>query len=244
MATNYPTFDELQKRCSDDNIDIYEKIGFNSKLRSIEIEKLIFEDIITKLNISNKNNLKILDLGCGCSNLVNNLINFCKSKNNELHLIDGENTINLIKDSYPIKHKGLFPNDFSSFLKEFENKFDVIIMYSVIHHFYENNTININLCLNKILKLLKSNGKLIIGDIPNTCKQNKFNNSSKGIELHNKWNIKPKNHLSIEESRIDNSFILNIITRYRNYNYNTYLLPQPENFPMNYVRDDILIVKI
>lgn len=34
---NYPTFDDLQEICNNDNISVYEKIGFNDKLRNIDI---------------------------------------------------------------------------------------------------------------------------------------------------------------------------------------------------------------
>jgi hypothetical protein len=221
---NYPTFEDLQKECIKDNISIYEKIGFNDKLRNIDIEKHIFEDIINKIDIKNCNNLKILDLGCGCSNLVYNIIDFCNSNKHEIHLIDGK-------------------NNFEDFISTNKETFDVIIVYSVIQHIYENPKANVNIFIDILVSLLNKNGKLFIGDIPNSSKQNRFINSNKGKQLHKLWNILPKRHDSLNENRIDDAFILGIISRYRNYNYNTYLLPQPNILPMNYVREDILIIK-
>ena len=240
---NYPTFDDLQEICNNDSISVYEKIGFNDKLRNIDIETKIFEDIINKIDIKNSNNLKILDLGCGCSNLVYNLINFCSDNKHEIHLIDGKNTLNNIKNNYCQKHIGFFPDDFKEFISSNKENFDVIILYSVIHHIYENPKTNINIFIDTLLSLLNKGGKLLIGDIPNSSKQNRFINSDKGKEMHKLWNIQQKIHDSLNSNRIDDTFILSIINRYRNYNYNTYLLPQPNTLPMNYVREDILIIK-
>jgi len=240
---NYPTFDDFQEICSNDSISIYEKIGFNDKLRNIEIETFIFEDIINKLDIKNSNNLKILDLGCGCSNLVYNLIDFCSSNKHEIHLIDGKNTLDNIKNNYCHKHIGFFPDNFKDFISSNKENFDVIIIYSVIHHIYENPKINVNIFIDTLLSLLNKGGRLLIGDIPNSSKQNRFINSDIGKQLHKKWNMNPKLHYSLDENRIDDTFLCSIINRYRNYNYNTYLLPQPSILPMNYVREDILIIK-
>lgn len=240
---NYPTYEELQERCVNDDLSIYEKIGFNNKLRNSDIEKCIFEDIITKININNHNNLKILDLGCGCSNLVYNIIDFCISNKHEIHLIDGKNTLDNIKNDYCHKHIGYFPDNFEDFISSNKETFDVIIIYSVIQHIYENPKVNVNIFIDSLLSLLKHEGKLFIGDIPNSSKQNRFIKTKIGENLHKSWNIQPKKHDSLNEKRIDDSFILGIINRYRNYNYNTYLLPQPNTLPMNYVREDILIIK-
>ncbi len=240
---NYPTFEDIQKRCINNNNSIYEKIGFNEKLRNNDIDKHIFEDIINKLDIRESNNLKILDLGCGCSNLVYNIIDFCSSNKHEIHLIDGKNTLDNIKNDYCQKHIGFFPDSFKDFISSNKEKFDVIIAYSVIQHIYENPKANVNIFIDTLLSLLKHEGKLLIGDIPNSSKQNRFINTSNGKKLHKLWNIQPKKHNSLKEQRIDDAFILGIINRYRNYNYNTYLLPQPNTLPMNYVREDILIIK-
>lgn len=240
---NYPTFEDLKFRAKDTNISKYEKIGFNDKLRSSEIELNIFNDIVTKCEIENKTNLKILDLGCGCSDLLYYFIDHCKKNKNELHLIDSEEMLGLCEDDFVKKHQGKFPFDFQKFIKDYESYFDIIICYSVIQHIYEDPNNNVYLFINNLVKLLSKNGKLFIGDIPNTLKQNRFISSDKGRKLHEQWNITPKKHNTLEENRMDDFFIINILSQYRNYMFETYLLKQPDILPMNYVRDDLLLIK-
>ena len=81
------TFEDFKKRALDNSLSPWEKIGFPDSYRK-DVEKFIFNDIKTKLDLNNSN--EILDIGCGCSELVLHLISFCKQNNSQLYLNDSE----------------------------------------------------------------------------------------------------------------------------------------------------------
>ena len=60
----------------DDSLENFKKVGFNIIHRA-EKEKFIFPDI--KAKVLDEGNIEtIVDIGCGCSKPVLNLIDFCK----------------------------------------------------------------------------------------------------------------------------------------------------------------------
>jgi len=113
------TFDDFRRKARDSKLSKWEKIGFPDTYR-METEKFIFEDIVSKLCLNTQSVDRILDIGCGCSNLVNHLIEFSIEFNKDLMLIDSKEMLdnipsNLIKDFSQIRTvSGYFPNiDFS-----------------------------------------------------------------------------------------------------------------------------------
>lgn len=238
-------YDAFKKTASNPELSIYEKIGFPNSYRE-EYEEKIFMDIDSKLNITNSKNKKILDIGCGCSNLVNILIDTCAALNHELHLIDSEEMLgNIANNKGYISHPGYFP-EMPDFLDKYANFFDNILCYSLIHYVFEEG--NIFKFIDKACSLLNSGGSLLIGDIPNYTKRARFFLSEKGIHFHREYvadkeampNIKT---YQLDEKRIDDGVVMSILMRYRNYGFETYLLPQKEDLPLANRREDILIVK-
>ena len=49
--------------------------------------------------------------------------------------------------------------------------------------------------------------------------------------------------MKLDEDKIDDGVVFAILQRYRNAGFETYLLPQGKNLPMQTRREDILIVK-
>lgn len=237
------SFEDFKNLAANKNLKDFEKVGFEECHRK-DKEKNIFSDIVAKLNINCDDGRNIMDIGCGCSKPVKMLAKYAKKHNHTLYLVDSKQMLDNISDEkniVKIPHK--FPNGYDFNL--FANKMDFVIVYSVLSMIvYYENIINF---IDSCVELLKSGGRLLIGDIQNLSKKKRFLSSQSGIKFHQKWsqsseipNIK---YNVLEKQMIDDSVIFLILQRYRNFGYETYLLEQSENLPLNNTREDILIVK-
>lgn len=238
------SFDDFKNMAMDEKLQDYEKVGFKECHRK-DKEQNIFLDILKKLNIDNGGGqCNIMDIGCGCSKPVKMLTQYAKKHSHTLYLVDSKQMLDNIPDEKNIiKIPHEFPNgcDF----KLFANKMDYIVVYSVLSMIvYYGNLVNF---IDSCVELLKSGGRLLIGDIQNLSKKKRFLSSQKGIEFHQKWsqsneipNIK---YNVLEKQMIDDSIIFLILQRYRNFGFETYLLEQSDDLPLNNTREDILIVK-
>ncbi|MDA9294641.1 class I SAM-dependent methyltransferase [Flavobacteriaceae bacterium] len=237
------SFEDFKKRATDNSLSRWEKIGFPDSYRK-DSEEMIFSDISLKTNITKKDTKVILDIGCGCSDLVDNLIKYCTSTKKELYLNDSEemlSNIDLTNDKLINLIPGKFPKQV---LSQIENKkFDLIVLYSVIQYIY--NDQNIHSFIHECMTLLNPGGQLFIGDIPNYDTRERFLESEEGkifrrkhYHVDNNMNI---NHL--REERIDDTIVISILSRFRSFGYETYLLPQENTLPMGNRREDILIQK-
>jgi hypothetical protein len=101
--------------------------------------------------------------------------------------------------------------------------------------------------LDKAVALLKDGGRLLIGDIPNISKRNRFFASENGLKFHQEFtksDTKPSYEFNtLIEEKADDSLIFAILMRYRNAGFETYLLEQPTSLPLANRREDILIVR-
>ena len=236
------TFEDFKKRATDNSLSKWEKIGFPDDYRAGEIEDQIFIDIRTKLDLENCH--KILDIGCGCSDLVVNLIEYSKKNQIELYLNDSVEMLKNIPEEIVSDHifllPGMYPNEVA-FPDHSINTFDAIIVYSVIQYVF--NYQSIYQFIHECIKLLRPGGKLLIGDIPNFNCRERFLNSSESSEF--KKNKAPIS-VNIEHEnmdRLDDSVVMSILFRFRNFGCETYVLPQPKSLPFGNRREDILIIK-
>lgn len=240
-------FDDFRNLANDDSLSSYQKIGFPDLYRK-DKEKLIFEDIVKKISVDgNLNNKVILDIGAGCSDLAHYIINYCEEQNNELLLVDHKEMLDQLPGkSFIKKFYGYFPDDTADIVNNYQNKVDAIICYSIFHYVFYNT------CCFKFLdvavSLLKPDGKLLIADIPNISKRKRYFNTETGIAFHQAFTqtktIPKAEHLVPEPTQMDDGVVFGILQRYRNFGFETYLLPQDINLPMANRREDILICKI
>jgi 2-polyprenyl-3-methyl-5-hydroxy-6-metoxy-1,4-benzoquinol methylase len=238
------SFEDFKAMAKNESLSLSEKIGFPEAYRD-GLESIILEDISNKIKSLNKYQKNILDIGSGCSELTTELIRKAKENNHKLILCDSQEMLDLITDEECVnKISGKFPYTQNIF-SHLTNSLDGIIVYSVLQHIIlEDSIFNF---IDSSLELLKPGGEMLIGDIPNISKRERFFRSETGIKYHQnftKSNSLPEDTSgTLKKNKIDDSIIFSILQRYRNSNYETYLLSQDSRLPMSNRREDILIVK-
>ncbi len=238
------TFEDFKRLAKDEKLKSYEKIGFPEAYRK-GYERTIFKDIKSKLKSLREKDKVILDIGCGCGELAFKMIELCERNNSKLLLVDSNEMLSLLPNkSFVEKFPCRFP-DCVDLLENYRSKVDAILVYSVIHHvFLEANIFGF---IDKACELLKDGGEMLIGDIPNVSKRKRFFSSKSGVEYHQKFTGKkelPKvEFMIIEDKTIDDGIVFGILQRYRNFGFDTYLLPQDEKLPIANRREDLLIKK-
>ena len=222
-----------------------EKADFPENYRNGK-EEIILQDILQKLQIYEQRNLKIADIGCGCSPLSFLILEDCISRNNQFVGIDHLEVLNHLPDHPNIlKLAGKFPQHFYQWIRKEAETFDCVIAYSVLQYeFWAGNAFE---WIDSALRLLKSGGQLFLGDIPNDSKRNRFFRSESGITFHQEFmksqELPPQNLIEPRADFPTDDWILEILRCYRQKGYETYVLPQNAGLAMSNRREDILIRK-
>lgn len=236
-------YDEFKKLALDESLSSYEKIGFPNSYRK-GFENLIFNDLNFKLKKLTSEKINILDIGPGCSDLALKIIKNSIDKKQNLHLIDSKEMLDLLPDSHHIKKiEGFFPD---TILKNsLKIKFDVVICYSVFHYIFAESSIKKFVKLSS--EILKIGGQMLIGDIPNISKRNRFFSTKEGIRFHQKFmksNDLPKMIVPKKnENYIDDDVLKKLVFEFNAQNCDASILTQPKSLPMYNRREDLLITK-
>jgi len=209
-------------------------------------ENNIFKDIEIKLELKSKQN--ILDIGCGCGVLANEISIFANKHNINLTFNDSSKIINQLKENISnTSNIDFIEGRFPDIKLNKKIVFDAIILYSVIHYIRKD---KIFFFIDSILSKLDSKGAILIGDIPNLNKKNRFNNSGFGKNFNLEWNKAQNNcfikgnYPTLDLDHFNDDLILEIVKYARSKdNLNAYILPQSSDLPFGYIRDDILITK-
>ena len=237
-------FDDFKRLALNNNLSKFERINFPDSYRK-DTEDLILLDIFEKCPLIKKPMQTILDIGPGCSNLPLKIISNALKLDQNLILIDSSEMLDQLTDHKKItKISSRFP-ECPAFIKEYQQKVDVIVCYSVFQYIF--NEGNIFDFLDTALSLLSTGGQMLIGDIPNISKRKKFLSSKKGKEFHKKYTNSDKDpqliYNQIENNLIDDSIIFSILNRSRNQGFDAYVLPQKDGLCMSNRREDILIIR-
>ncbi len=240
-------YEDFKQLAKDESLSKYQKIGFPDSYREGK-EHIIFQDIMAKLDIEPAASGKvILDIGPGCSDLPNMIVEYCAVNHHDLLLCDSKEMLDLLPSGANIKKlEGYFPDETADLINNFQGGVDYIICYSIFHYvFYNTSGFKF---IDAALSLLKPGGKMLIADIPNISKRRRFFSSDTGIAFHKKFTntdtLPEVNHLQFEPAQIDDGVVFGIMQRYRNFGFETYLLPQNKELAMANRREDILIAKI
>ena len=237
-------FEDFKLLANDDTLSKNEKIGFPDTYRDGYDQK-IYQDIVSKIGLIQQNNT-ILDIGPGCSELTNIIIQESTTRNADLTLIDSEEMLNLLPNKNGVKKiVGFFPSTDVKEKLERQEKFDKIICYSVFHYLFVE--ADILKFLDYTLELLKPGGRFLLADIPNQSMRYRFFSSSEGVKFQEKYigttsSQRPVTP-SISSEHIDDAVLFGMITRARSKGYHGYIVPQHEDLPMSNRREDLLFIK-
>jgi cyclopropane fatty-acyl-phospholipid synthase-like methyltransferase len=240
---NYDSFRSLAK---DATLSKYEKIGFPDTYRT-GFEEKILQDVSTKLPALFLPESVVLDIGCGCSDLPQFLMERATELKQELILVDSEEMLSLlpaVSNEKIVKIAAKYPNC-EELLLDLHGRVNAILVYSVIQYVFSEG--NIFDFLDKSLALLAPNGRMLIGDIPNNSMRKRFFSSETGIRHHQEFTqskeIPSVTFNSISASQMDDSVVLAILSRARAAGFHAYVLPQDEGLPMANRREDILVIR-
>lgn len=237
------TFEDFRRMANDVSLSRYEKIGFPNSYRAGQ-EPLIWRDIVGKLPALLGYKKTVLDVGPGCSELPLMLIDLCQKHGHRLLLVDSPEMLDQLPDEPFIeKHAGVYP-DCAEMLERFRGRVDVLLSYSVLHYvFAEGNIWNF---LDASLQLLSHGGEMLLGDIPNASKRNRFFSTPAGVDYHrgftgNSDETPEVNFNEVRPGSIDDAVILGLLHRARLAGCDSHVVPQAPELPMANRREDILI---
>ncbi len=238
------TFDDFRRRAQDDSLSKYEKIGLPDSYREGK-EGLIFQNIVADLPMLNASGKVVLDIGPGCSDLPQMMIDLCRERGHKLLLVDSaEMLAHLPNHDFIQKFPAYYPQCQPLF-ENYNSKVDVILTYGVLPMiFIEGNVFDF---LDRSLELLAEGGEMLIGDIPNISKRRRFFSSPAGVKFHQTFmntDAAPDVQFNnVVRHKLDDSVILALLNRARSQGFDAYVLPQHADLPMANRREDILIRK-
>jgi 2-polyprenyl-3-methyl-5-hydroxy-6-metoxy-1,4-benzoquinol methylase len=235
-------YEGFRRLAIQEGLSRYQRIGFPDHLRAGR-EAAILSDIRSKLPRLDQPEAMVLDIGPGCSDLPNLLIEHCEALRHRLVFIDSEEMLAALPDkSFLRKQPGSFPR-IAHALTEYVEAFDAIICYSVLQYaFVEEPVFGF---VDSALGLLKPGGAMLIGDIPNASMRRRFLASAAGAEFH-------RHHTGRDEDpdvtfnvpvagEIDDAVVAAILARSRAAGVDAWVVPQPSHLPMANRREDILL---
>ncbi len=236
------TYEDFKLLATNKNLSVYEKIGFPEEYRK-DFELSIFRDITHKLSKISMQNVRVMDIGPGISDLPHLLIKMIVNNNSEIFLIDSDEMLNQLPSNKCVtKIPGRFPEILTASDNDL-GKFDAILMYSVLQYVAFESSLLVS--IDFALDLLAPGGQMLIGDIPNLSMRNRFFSSENGILFHQEFmksTEKPSIDIfSFPKNSLDDSVIFSILQRARNRGFNAYCLPQSKSLPFANRREDILI---
>lgn len=244
MSHNARTYQCFRALAKDESLTPNERCGFPEAYRAGKSE-IIFSDIAGKLAAFGDPRSAILDIGPGCSDLGHYIVETTAARGQSLTVIDCPEMLELLPSrAHLTKVEGPFPDCLDQ-LSQPLGPFDAILAYSVVQMlFAESNLFGF---VDAAACLLKPQGQLLIGDIPNATMRKRLLVSEAGKiyhKIHYGHLPEPKvvfNELSPGE--IDDGVVLGLLFRMRAAGFHAFVVPQSPGLPMANRREDILIVR-
>jgi cyclopropane fatty-acyl-phospholipid synthase-like methyltransferase len=238
------SYEDFRRMASDPTLSRYEKIGFPDSYRQGR-EAQILADIRRKLPGLDEQGRIILDVGPGCSDLPQLLIDHCRVRGHNLLLLDSAEMLGHLPDEAFIRKWPAYYPDCPELFADYAGRVDVLISYSVFHYIFTES--NIWRFIDRSLELLAPGGQMLIGDIPNISKRKRFFASANGRAFHRAFTGRdegPEVRFNVTEAdQIDDAVVMAVLQRVRAAGYDAYVLPQATDLPMANRREDILIAR-
>lgn len=236
------TFDDLRRRALDDSLSENEKMGFAERSR-VDTEAAIFRDIESKLPAIAGEGRTIIDIGCGCGDLVRALIAACAARSHRLVLVDSPEMLRLVDAPAGVElrpHR--FPLD-QSFLDEYHGTGDAVIFYSALRVEFASG--DVWRMVDGLCALLAPGGRALVGDIPNRSMRRRLFSSEAGRAFHRAFtgeNTEPPMPApGLAPGSIDDAVVLGLAARARAQGFNAFVVPQAPDLPFFNRREDLLL---
>lgn len=207
-------------------------------------EKNIVLDVVNKLNLTSSDEL--LEIGCGSGTLLIPLSFFVSKAVG----IDHPNLLEKLNARFKDESIHRIPGNFLDL--EINQTFSKILIYGVLQCLA--NEQEVIQFLQKAVRLLKPQGRLLIGDLPNTDKKQRFLLSKRGQDFSRHWRETfPENDLQQWQAtdlqdphlvEFNDEIIMKILLFFRKHGFESYVVSQPNNLPFCFSREDILIEKL
>jgi cyclopropane fatty-acyl-phospholipid synthase-like methyltransferase len=226
-------------------------------------EPYMIRDIVDKLELTAQD--QVLEVGCGTGILLFPLSVIA----DKVYGIDHPDLIARLKASpYPNNCHLLAGNWLE---EDFElPMLTKIVINSVIHH--TNSYEQAITFIEKAFQYIPLGGKILVGDIPNTDKKNRFMNSAYGKQFYQRWSQQREAFKTEEEIQRDaflnqeirkaettnhgfdadnqvvyfeftDEMIADAMKHFRKLGHECYVLPQKYYLPFGHTREDLLLVK-
>ena len=239
------TYEDFRRLAVDASLSQYERIGFPDSYRE-GWEEAIFRDIASKLSNLQRSGGTVLDIGPGSTGLPRMMVELCRRQGHKLILADSPEMLAYLPDEpFVEKAAGRYPRECGEWLEKYAGRVDAILSYSVFHYVFAEG--NIFEFLDRSLELLAPGGQMLIGDIPNKSKRNRFFSSAAGIRCHRQFTgtdeVPEVAFNVLERGEIDDAVLVAMVMRCRGAGFDAYLVPQAEDLPMADRREDIFVIK-
>lgn len=239
-----PSYEEFRERARNAAYSLNEKCGFPEAFRSGQGAN-VFADICSKLTVLTNLGVELLDIGAGCTELAHYIIESTARYGQSLTVIDSPEMLSLLPDkSHLNKIEGPFPDCIQKNAKAL-GPFDAILAYSVVQTVFRDS--NLFAFVDTAVQLLKEQGQLLIGDIPNATMRKRFMASASGKIYHKShYSDLPEPNIvfnALDVGEIDDGVILGLVARMRAAGLHVFVLPQGPALPMANRREDILIIR-
>jgi hypothetical protein len=235
-----PGYAGFRERAGDPALTQNEKSGFPEMLRAGRSEA-IFADIGAKLPAFAAPAARLLDIGCGCSDLTRHIFASTAQIGQSLTVIDSPEVLALLPDPpHVTKITGSFPAAGLA-----PGSFDAVLAYSVAQYVFAEG--GLDPFADAAAALLAPGSGCLIGDIPNWTMRKRFLMSAAGAEHHRiHYPGQPMPDLSADRpdgAEIDDGAIIALLARMRRAGFHAFILPQAAGLPMANRREDLLIVR-
>lgn len=212
---------------------------------SVNNESNIVKDILNKMMIEESNHL--LEIGCGVGTLLTPLSGEVSKAVGMDHSSCLATYKKLGVPSNVQLIDGRWPENV------LEGVFDRILVYSVLH--YLPDLMAVKKFIETCFVHLNVGGCLMLGDIPNTNRMDRFNGSDFGKQFASKYDKQKSREIDDEYEKqqiifaqaercisgLTDCFIFEILLNARKHGFESYIVPQPLELPYSYTREDILI---
>ena len=178
------TYERFRALARDPTLSPSERVGFPDAMRE-GYEDAILADLRAKLPALGVSRAKVLDIGIGAGALAGRIVRHCAEVGLALYAVDSPEMLALVESpGCLVKLPGRFPDCLCEITAASTSGFDAIIVYSVLQHVaLEANPDDF---LDAALGLLRPQGHLLLGDLPNVSMLKRFLSSKAGIAYHKK----------------------------------------------------------